>query len=326
MKQGYILLIACTIFVFTACENEIPFNIKDNPPKLVLNAFFDSDKEENLVTLSLTGREEVSAKFDAEVSVYINGELKEQLKEQNSEEADPYKIAKMYFSKIKFKPGDIVKIEAKTADGKYHAWAEDVVPKPIEIDKVDTTTYIEQSSWGASANYRYIRIKTTFTDDPLEKNYYQIGVYDRTIVCGQFDIEGRDTCLIYEDVEYLNIREDIVLNEGRLPVDEDNSILEQTNNIHNVFDDSRLNGSYTMTVSTSFYSGWEQTGNIEKVLRVSLISLSEDLYYYYRALNLFDSHNYDDVLSLPISFPSNVHGGTGIVGFCTVSSKFIHYL
>jgi len=36
---------------------------------------------------------------------------------------------------------------------------------------------------------------------------------------------------------------------------------------------------------------------------------------YLRALNLYYSENYEEYLSQPISFPSNVHGGVGIVGF-----------
>lgn len=46
-------------------------------------------------------------------------------------------------------------------------------------------------------------------------------------------------------------------------------------------------------------------------------------YYYLRALNLLDSDAYDNTLSEPIAFPSNVNGGTGMVGFSTETNYML---
>lgn len=40
-------------------------------------------------------------------------------------------------------------------------------------------------------------------------------------------------------------------------------------------------------------------------------------YLYLKALNIYDAVSYDDFFNLPVQFPSNVEGGTGIVGVST---------
>lgn len=319
------------VLIFTACENEIPFNIKNNPSKLVLNALIDSDQEVNEIALSLTGRESVSINFDAIVNIYIDGELKEQLNElkpdENQYEGIYSRKVKIYSTELKFSPGSMVKIEARTTDDKYHVWAEDIVPYPIEIQQIDTITYVEKNSWSSHPLMdNYIRIKTTFTDNPHEKNYYQIAIALKDSMWGDFGTEGKDSFMILLSAPTLNIREDIVLNEGRLPTnDEDNGIFNQQENLMNIFDDSRLNGTYTMTVSSpaygNFYWWYSGTKGIGKELTIRLITLTEYQYYYYRALNLYNSSNYDEVLTQPITLPSNVNGGLGIVGFSTASTR-----
>ena len=51
------------------------------------------------------------------------------------------------------------------------------------------------------------------------------------------------------------------------------------------------------------------------------MSITETEYYYLKALNLVDSDVYDETINEPIRYPSNVHGGTGMVGISTEVSK-----
>lgn len=329
MKQKIILPAFFMILVYTACENEIPFNIKKHPPKLILNALIESSAEVNMIALALTGRESISKDFEAIVNIYIDGELKEQLEEFDPNQDPYYGIVRRYRTQLKFPPGSKIKIEAKTTDGKYHAWAEDIVPYPIEVEHVDTMTYVEKSSMGSYVSINsYVRIKTTFTDNPNEKNYYQIAVVSRDSVWGKFYSGEKDSFIITYYGEQLNIREDIVLNEGKIPAD-DNSIINSSENKCNIFDDSRLNGTYTMTVSTSLmyrgYINYFREKGIGKQMLVNLTTMTEAQYYYFRALNLHNSDNYDEVLTQPISFPSNVTGGLGIVGFTTNTEKTLQF-
>lgn len=48
------LILLVIILVTVSCENELPFNIKDNPPKLVMNAFINADSLTNVLFLNLT--------------------------------------------------------------------------------------------------------------------------------------------------------------------------------------------------------------------------------------------------------------------------------
>lgn len=54
---------------------------------------------------------------------------------------------------------------------------------------------------------------------------------------------------------------------------------------------------------------------------IHLRSITEVEYYYLKALNLVDSDIYDETIDEPIKYPSNVHGGTGMIGISTEVSK-----
>jgi len=318
MKQKYIFAVIFVVFILAACENEIPFNIKNNPPKLTINALLDCNKEENNIFLHFTGRDSMIRVTEATVKVFVNGVLKEQITESND--------LMGYITKIKFGPGDLVKIDIETNDGKYRAWAEDVVPYPIDIKRVDTMTYKGSSSWGAYRD-EYLRIKTTFADIPDTKNYYRLAISMHDTVYGSSIMTDNDTMIINEYMTYLVTRGDIVLNGGQLPIGEDNTMVSEVDNRFAIFDDSRLKGDYTMTVSCALQAYgyyWNiMTKQINKSAKVYLMSITESQYYYFRALNLFYSDNYDAYLSQPISFPGNINGGVGIFGLISGTSQVV---
>ena len=61
--------------------------------------------------------------------------------------------------------------------------------------------------------------------------------------------------------------------------------------------------------------------NVKMDIIVRLLSITETEYYYLKALNLVDSDVYDETINEPLRYPSNVHGGTGMVGVSTEVSK-----
>ncbi len=334
MKTYHILFFILSVTVFTSCQNEIPFSTKHNNPQIILNAMIDIDDEEHFIILSKTGKYDIDSIRDATIHIYVNGTLKEQLTEpllpdksilpEDPEDPDYkyiheiYAKNKRYKTNLRFHPGDNVKIEVFAENDKYHAWVEDVVPKPLPIDKIDTITYIKnQNSYSNS----WIRLKTTFTDFPNEKNFYRLALVREETVYNKSKETGAESTFLYKKNVYIDTREDVVLNDGRVSTDDD--FFAQTENRYATFDDTRLNGSYTMT--TSFYRPSDvsinSTGNIiERVsikFRIYLISITEMQHYYMRALNIKSSDDYDEYFSIPVSMPSNVHGGTGFVGFST---------
>ena len=68
----------------------------------------------------------------------------------------------------------MVRIDALTDDGKYHAWAEVTVPqRPAEIENIDTLT-VPMLEYGHIR--KYLRYRITLKDRPNETNYYRIVV------------------------------------------------------------------------------------------------------------------------------------------------------
>ena len=67
----FILLIA--LLTTVSCENELPFSVKDNPPKLVMNALINADSLTNVLYLNFTGRGYATHAEKATVEVRVNG-------------------------------------------------------------------------------------------------------------------------------------------------------------------------------------------------------------------------------------------------------------
>ena len=331
MKIYNILSAIILVLAFTSCENEIPFDIKDNPPKLVVNTMIDIDRDRNYIYLCKTGKNDIDSIDNAIINIYVNEELKEQITEHfvpnidygDYDENNPvtgsspfidYGFNKQYKTELRFQPGDKVKIEVFADNDKYHAWAEDIIPTPIEIDNIDTMAYIE--------NYEHrIRLKTTFTDSPNKKNFYRIAVVQKNTLHIKNIENGAIFFDYHEESLYMDSHEDIILSNGKIPTESE--FVSQEKNQYMIFDDTHLNGTYTMT--TSFYrpnytynSPYISGGILDRVsidFHVHLISITDMQYFYLKALNIISSDSYDEYLSMPIPLPSNVIGGVGFVGF-----------
>lgn len=330
MKQ--IIYIVAMIGLLLSCTNEIPFNVKETAPKLIINALLDANKETNDIILGLTGIQKTELMDKATVDIYVNGELAEHITEPIIDESNGDKIAK-YTTNARFLPDDIIKIEARSNDGKHHAWAEVTVPHPIQIEKIDTTIYLK--NYYMSSTSKFLRIKTTFTDNQQGRNYYRLGMFYKYEYHTVSPITSNDTIIHKTEYNHLFVNEDIVLTDGTPTMDEDNTLFTPIENNYGVFDNSRINGSYTMIVSmiypySSSYLGlyeseWSDNTKVVKVyVHVQLMSISETYYYYLKALNTYDSDDYDDYLNLPVKFPSNVQGGVGIVGISTGNEQAVH--
>lgn len=318
----FILFIAFVIMV--SCENELPFNIKDNPPKLVINSLINADSLTNVLFLNLTGRNNTTHIKNAKVEVRVNGQLLESLRPlppQNEED-----MQCRFNITTKFTPGDMIRIDALTDDGQYHAWAEATVPqRPNEIINIDTIT-VPFKQYGYTTNY--LRYKIGIKDHSNEDNYYRL-IVDKRMSASQYNYETDQYFTRTEHSFSFIGREDIVLTDGQ-PIngdDDGNSMFETIENRYAVFDDSRFkNTSYTMTVyNYASNDAFPQYGNnIDMDVTIRLLSITESEYYYLKALNFLKSDGYDETFNEPIKFPSNIQGGVGIIGVSTEVSKVIH--
>ena len=226
----------------------------------------------------------------------------------------------------KFSPGDVVRIDALTDDGQYHAWAEVTVPqRPHEITDIDTVT-VPLTQYYYTQNY--LRYKINIKDRPDENNFYRL-IMDKQMTVKDYNNEIGEYVTQTTHRYHFISREDVVLTDGQ-PTnsdDEDNGMFDTVKNIYGVFDDSRFKDtSYTMTVyNQTNVEGLSKYGtNVKMDMIVRLLSITETEYYYLKALNLADSDAYDETINEPIKYPGNVHGGVGIVGISTETSKIIH--
>lgn len=46
----YLSILFVTVTMMSSCENELPFNINNNPPKLVMNALINAESTDNLLS------------------------------------------------------------------------------------------------------------------------------------------------------------------------------------------------------------------------------------------------------------------------------------
>lgn len=322
----YLFLLIVTLAI-VSCENELSFSTKDNPPKLVMNALINADSVTNVVYLNLTGKEQVTHILNATLTVHVNGKLTESLRPLP---IPPNAVPQCSFTmKGKFTPEDVVRLDAFTDDGQYHAWAEVTIPRrPDNIEEIDTLT-VPLTQSGYTRNH--LRHKITIKDLTGEDNYYRLVMDTRVI---QTKLNGNKEIIATQTWHNYNFvsREDVVLTDGQPTTgsDEENSMFDTTKNTYGVFNDSRFKNSiYTMTVyvPSELFRGIDPLGPFlseQADITVRLLSITETEYYYLRALNLASSDAYDEMLSEPIKYPSNVHGGTGIVGASTETSKIIH--
>ena len=325
MKIYNILSTIIIAYVFTSCRYEIPINLK-NDPKLVVNAMINIESRSNFIYLSRTGEYDINSVYNATINIYINDILREQITEPSETDTlhypedsyDYYHNNKKYKTDLLFNPGDRVRIEV-FADDKYHAWAEDVVPRPLEIETIDTMTFLKYDT-------PRIRLKTKFTDFPNEKNFYRLAVVRKIDIY----IKNKEGDISYsgsfEEALQMDTSEDIVLNNGKIATN--NDILPMAEN-YTIFNDSHLNGSYTMTTSfrrnVDFDSfPLDDESIIEYVsvnFEIHLLSITEMQYNYLKTLNIISSDSYNVFNSTPVTIPGNVEGGIGFVGFSSGTHK-----
>lgn len=312
-----------------SCTNEITLKPGNEPSELIVNALLNSGEQENKITLAFTGYGNVTYVTDAQVNIYINNELKEKIVKPTYVKEDPASSPGDYITELRFSPGEQVRIEAWTADNKHHARSEVTVPAPVNIERIDTATSVINTAF---ESLKYIRLKITFQDDIARKNYYRIAVNRIQTVYARSKNTGRDTVVIIKTAEVLMCNEDVVLTDGKpTPINSDN-IFDSPENRYGVFDDARINGKYTMSVSTQYYpyrqeiyygspENLKDIRNVDMIFNVSLYGISEGEYFYLKALNFIDSDMYDSPFTEPVKLPCNISGGTGVVGISTQDSR-----
>lgn len=317
-----------------SCENEISYTKPHKEPRLILNALLDAGAETNSIFLHLSGLYHADEVRDGEVKVYVNDEYRETCVGEVFE--DDYFRPFAYRMTTYLKPGDKVRLEATTKSGKYRAWAESVIPMPTKVVQVDTATVWLKEYYQDSDLTEFLNMKITMKDDAQARNYYRLVLEQNLQIHLRADEIGLDTIYTMRAYDYIGW-EDVALTDGQpsslVDMETDLSLLTPVHNLHGIFDDSYFTGDqYVLNVNVrkaiDYYPYFIYDADVTVVseslsVKIRILSITAEEFYYLRALNYYDSDFYSEVFSEPISLPSNVQIGLGIVGTASEASAEI---
>ena len=231
---------------------------------------------------------------------------------------------KSAYLKSQFRPGDEVRLKVSANAGAYRAEAVCQVPKVAgQIAAVDTTSVLERSRYNEYPETMHYTLH--LHDVRGEDNFYRFVFADtahkgwtETLVNGEKTTYWKNEPTVYRQYD---AKGEILLTEGRSesetnPLD---GIVMTFPNRSAVFSDALFrDGSYPLKISAprrAMLRGRPFMYDIEKI-RVSfrLLTLPKTYYYYLRALNTLDDGEELESIGEPVKLPSNVEGGTGILG------------
>lgn len=154
----------------------------------------------------------------------------------------------------------------------------------------------------------YIVAYIHFKDPEGEKNFYQIdGYYEKEI--NHFDTRQR-----WEFLDYYYQVDDVLKNNGTI---------DSYDNMHQIFNDDIFDGKdYTLKYLICYPYDITSENPIE--VHFSLKSISQDLYYYYKSLDIYD-YNDGDFTVEPTNIYNNIENGLGIIGTYQVDNKSATY-
>ena len=301
----HLIIYIATAVLFTACENEIPYNPKQQEPLLIMNTLLNAESAENYVFLHLNEGSKIGSLSEATLSLYVNGQLAESpqamtpediysdLKDYPDKEYYESFLKNIHFKKFRLTtvlhPGEDIRLEATAENGTYHVRSEVTVPQPAQILQVDTClAYLRV--YNRQELYR--QFKVTLQDRPDEKNFYRLEIQNNfSYHCewkeylkdenGDFiKVEQgdswnwayikKDTLITDQQTGLIN-REDVILTDGHPTSadDEENEMFPTIENKYNIFTDNRFsNSSATLKVYTPHYQDYYLTEtNYDRIVR-----------------------------------------------------------
>ncbi len=314
------LLLIILTGIFISCEKDIKFKGKITDPLLVMNGLLSPD---SVVSIHLSQSRFILGDVvpfthvsGAMVSVFVNGQLKEQITND----------AKGLYTGTYFpKPGDEIKIEVK-ADGFDVVRAQTVIPQSLNLIVNDSTvtlqgsesTYPNQPNTLFKTRRRNMQAQLKLTDAEDEENYYYIkgtqNYYRKNqLVMNKFVYFKLSEVLKSNITDSENIFEDI-LGDG------------MTNDrTENLFSDLYVNGkeilfdfSFDDTLESSKYVNGEKVDSpqddeliVEYIIEIG--EFSKDFNQYVISGNKA-ANSEDAGFSEPIQVHTNIENGIGILG------------
>jgi hypothetical protein len=325
--------------LFVSCERDIEFKGEITNPLVVVNSFIAPDSVVSAnISLSrffLKDSTEFRSVNNAEVSLWVNGVLKEKLASSNNG---------IYKGIYKPTITDQIKLTVSVPQMPQVS-ASSSLPKAAIILLVDTQKVSTSKNYITGVrirtdgslgyhdtvqiikNYK-VNYKLTFIDVAEKTNYYRLTVgYVNYTGIWNYNTNKMDTVIDgrlpqYSAFDFTDLvsgnTKDPLADTGTSPV---GALLSNASNVYNIFSDEVFNGkTYSLKFSTnqridhyfSIESLKYSTGDILKnKVYISLQSLSKDYYLYLKTRAASSASNF---FSEPVKVHSNINGGIGILG------------
>lgn len=292
MKYKFISFITfiSILYSFFSCRKVIEIELPSKDGKIVINSFFSSrDSLVINISKSLHILDNIESKLlnDAEVIIYENNIFKEKLTNINNGN---------YIARTFIPSNDkLYKVIVKY-NNLNPANSENIIPNPIKIISVDTSTvYVTNNNGmnqGGGNSYPQYQLKIRFKDTENFKNYYSIRLYVKSqnyYYKNTSDIKYFDYMPLYFSSNDLVI-ESWQSGEAAL------------------FSDDFINGKeYNLLINIDKYN-FPNTNN-EVIVEIN--SLSKDYFFYSKSYNLYQSVK-GDPFSEPVQVYNNIENGFGI--------------
>ncbi|MDA3928171.1 MAG: DUF4249 domain-containing protein [Prolixibacteraceae bacterium] len=327
----YTVILLLTLFI--SCQKKISFDSDLISSKMVVNGFIEPDSVINILVATSKPIPGVVSDFiwleNATAVLFEDGVEIETLETYdlvyNETENNDYwygdtaekRPKKGYRSKLKVSAEKTYRLEVSHPD--YDdVYCETIIPKPIEILSIDTTTvYTNEQNW----EQEQLNVKLKFKDPENEDNYYRLVAFvtKGEVSIEYYDKEVMDT-IVYISETYLRIDDPIINPEQ----EEANDILfSAPSNVYSVFTDELINGkeytvNFDLSLKDNYYYGNEMETEFDPIsmgqfyeLKIVLQAISRESYLYIKSS--YEHKYYDGELFVePVQVFSNIENGIGI--------------
>lgn len=330
-RNIFICIILLSAF-FSSCEKDIVFKGKMTEPLLVLNSIITPD---SIISVELTRSRFIIGELpplspvtDANVSLFVNGNLKEKLE---------YTDEGLYLSTYAPKSGDVIRLEAE-ANGFEPINALTVVPQKPSVIVSDSTVTFEEEVFQLDSppnaiqkiKKRLTKVQLKLQDDAAQEDYYYIKA-TRTYYRESYIVDQKILDVALSEI----LRNDLTTNEDIVSELIDGEM--STDRIDNLFNDRFVNGkdilfnfSFLDNEDNSTYLNGEKIEFNEREsfitieYRVEIGAMTKDMYQYIISGNKADN-SLDSPFAEPVIIPSNIKNGIGIFGAYNAYNFVIRY-
>ncbi len=306
------------ILAASACSNPLDYTVGQQPEMIIMNAQLRTDESRHSVFLSRGLINEVEPLADAELDCYVNGTFVSRARRcpQDSTSASSYMghaISTEYLFDADIRPGDELRLVA--ASGDLRASATVTAPQPALLASADTVSVpvspysVMYTSYGEEYT-EALACRLRLQDRPGEQNWYRLCVdlvTDRENHSVRF---GFDRDLILND----GYKSSDAFDIGQAPDNEFCSFSDKQ------FTDRSAEVEIHVLKNNIRFVRKYWTESDHPALRLRFLTISLEEYAYLGAINAAEIWGFDGAfLTEPVSFPSNVEGGLGLVSVASAS-------